>query len=186
MCLKQQWFFDNRAIIFIYQKKTKLSKIMYEYKLVAKQEAYLTRQNIDKKYVNLYFMKLIRNITNNYCTEFKMQPTIHLKCKAGYRRGKYPALRCKCILGCIFNSVGLIITSESLCIYGTNTNYAGQFHNRPASSPDLRSIEIMCIFPEWRKTSIIHSYQLIFINFFHILNNSHLSLNLLRSIHCIY
>jgi hypothetical protein len=43
-------------------------------------------------------------------TELKMQPTIHLERKAGYRRGKYPALPSKCIVGCIFNSVGVTIT----------------------------------------------------------------------------
>jgi hypothetical protein len=40
-------------------------------------------------------------------TELKMQPTIHLERKA---------LRSKFIVGCIFNSVGLIITRESPCI----------------------------------------------------------------------
>jgi hypothetical protein len=48
--------------------------------------------------------------------ELKMQPTIHLQRKAGYGRGKHPALPSKCIVGCIFNSVGLIITCESLCM----------------------------------------------------------------------
>jgi hypothetical protein len=28
-------------------------------------------------------------------------------------QGKYPGLPCKCIVGCIFNSVGLITTSEN-------------------------------------------------------------------------
>jgi hypothetical protein len=50
-------------------------------------------------------------------TELKMQPTIHLERRAGYGRGKYAALRSKCIVGCIFNSVGLIITRESPCMY---------------------------------------------------------------------
>jgi hypothetical protein len=36
-----------------------------------------------------------------------MQPTIHLERKAGCGRGF------KCIMGCIFNSVGFIITGES-------------------------------------------------------------------------
>jgi hypothetical protein len=46
-----------------------------------------------------------------------MQLTIHLERKAGYGRGKYPALPSQCIMGCIFNSVGLIIiTRESSCI----------------------------------------------------------------------
>jgi hypothetical protein len=42
-------------------------------------------------------------------TELKMQPTIHLECKAGYGRGRYPALPSQCI-------VGLIITREIPCI----------------------------------------------------------------------
>jgi hypothetical protein len=46
-------------------------------------------------------------------TELKMQPTIHLERKAGYGRGKYSALPCKCIVGCIFNAVWFIITCES-------------------------------------------------------------------------
>jgi hypothetical protein len=41
-------------------------------------------------------------------TELKLQPTIHLERKAGYERGKYPILPSKCIVGCIFNSVGFI------------------------------------------------------------------------------
>jgi hypothetical protein len=41
-----------------------------------------------------------------------MQPTIHLEGKAGYGRGKCPAVPSKCIVCCIFNSVGLIITRE--------------------------------------------------------------------------
>jgi hypothetical protein len=45
-----------------------------------------------------------------------MQPTIHLRSKPGYGRGKYPGLLCKCIVGCIFNSVGFIITREIPCI----------------------------------------------------------------------
>jgi hypothetical protein len=49
-------------------------------------------------------------------TELKMQPTIHLERKAGYGRGKFPVLPSKCIVGCIFNSVGLIITRKSPCI----------------------------------------------------------------------
>jgi hypothetical protein len=46
-----------------------------------------------------------------------MQPTIHLEGKAGYLPRLYPALRSKCIVGCIFNSVGLIITRRSRCIF---------------------------------------------------------------------
>jgi hypothetical protein len=40
-------------------------------------------------------------------TEWKMQPTIHCCCKPGYSWRPY-SLLCKCIVGCIFNSVGLI------------------------------------------------------------------------------
>jgi hypothetical protein len=50
-------------------------------------------------------------------TELKMQPTIYLERRAGYGRGKYAALRSKSIVGCIFNSVGLIITRKSPCMY---------------------------------------------------------------------
>jgi hypothetical protein len=50
-------------------------------------------------------------------TELKMQPTIHLERKAGYFARPYLALRSKCIVGCIFNSVGFIITCETPCIY---------------------------------------------------------------------
>jgi hypothetical protein len=39
-----------------------------------------------------------------------MQPIIHLERKAGYGRGKDSALHSNCIVGCILNSVGLIIT----------------------------------------------------------------------------
>jgi hypothetical protein len=41
--------------------------------------------------------------------ELKMQPTIHLECKAGYGRGIYPDLPSQCIVGCIFSSVRLNI-----------------------------------------------------------------------------
>jgi hypothetical protein len=50
-------------------------------------------------------------------TELKVQPAIHLERKTRYGRGKYPALPSKCIVGCIFNSVGLIITRELPCNY---------------------------------------------------------------------
>jgi hypothetical protein len=50
-------------------------------------------------------------------TELKMQPTIYLERKAGNGQGKYLALRSKRIVGCFFNSVGLIITRESSCKY---------------------------------------------------------------------
>jgi hypothetical protein len=33
--------------------------------------------------------------------KLKMQPTIHLEPKAGYLPRLYPALRSKCIVGCI-------------------------------------------------------------------------------------
>jgi hypothetical protein len=50
-------------------------------------------------------------------TKLKMQPTIHLERKAGFGRGKNPDLLPKCIVGCIFNSVGLIIARESPSIF---------------------------------------------------------------------
>jgi hypothetical protein len=46
-------------------------------------------------------------------TEWKMQPTIHLERKAVYLARLCPALRSKCIVGCIFSPAGLIITRES-------------------------------------------------------------------------
>jgi hypothetical protein len=49
-------------------------------------------------------------------TELKMQPTIHLQSKPGYGREEFPGLLCKCIVGCIFNSVGLIITRKIPCV----------------------------------------------------------------------
>jgi hypothetical protein len=49
-------------------------------------------------------------------TELKMQPRIHLERKVGHLTRPYSDLRSKCIVGCIFNSVGLIITCESSCI----------------------------------------------------------------------
>jgi hypothetical protein len=48
--------------------------------------------------------------------ELKMQPTIQLQSKPEYGREKYPGLPYKCIVGCIFNSVWLIITREITCI----------------------------------------------------------------------
>jgi hypothetical protein len=45
-------------------------------------------------------------------TELKMQPTTFLQSFAR----PYPGLPCKCIVGCIFNSVGLIIIREIPCI----------------------------------------------------------------------
>jgi hypothetical protein len=52
-------------------------------------------------------------------TELKMQPTIHLQSKSGCGRGQYPVLLCKCIVGCIFHSAGLIITREISCTLHT-------------------------------------------------------------------
>jgi hypothetical protein len=49
--------------------------------------------------------------------ELNMQPTIHLERKAGHLPRPPPALRSKCIVGCIFNSVGLITTDKSPCIF---------------------------------------------------------------------
>jgi hypothetical protein len=49
-------------------------------------------------------------------TELKRQPTIRLERTAGYGRGKYPASPSKCIVGCIFNLIGLIIICESPCM----------------------------------------------------------------------
>jgi hypothetical protein len=43
-----------------------------------------------------------------------MQPTIHLQSKFGYYRRPYPDLLCKCIVGCIFNSVRLIIITREI------------------------------------------------------------------------
>jgi hypothetical protein len=45
-------------------------------------------------------------------TELKMQHTIHLDGKVGHLPRPYPALPSKCIVDCIFYSVGLIITRE--------------------------------------------------------------------------
>jgi hypothetical protein len=54
-------------------------------------------------------------------TKLKMQPTIHLESKAGYGRGKYTAVPSQCIVGCIVNCAGLIITREIPCIvYNTS------------------------------------------------------------------
>jgi hypothetical protein len=43
--------------------------------------------------------------SNNEPTELKMQPTIHLQSKTRYLPPPNPALRSKCIVGCIFNSI---------------------------------------------------------------------------------
>jgi hypothetical protein len=61
-----------------------------------------------KKYEKCFFRSIIQGdswmIMNT--TELRMQPTIQLD----------GALRSKCIVGCIFNSVGVIISYESPCI----------------------------------------------------------------------
>jgi hypothetical protein len=49
-------------------------------------------------------------------TKLKMQPTIHLQNKPGYCRRPCPGSLCKCIVGCVFKSVRLVITREILCI----------------------------------------------------------------------
>jgi hypothetical protein len=49
-------------------------------------------------------------------TELKMQPTIHWEGKTGYLLRPYPVLRSKCIVGCIFNTVGFIITRKIPCL----------------------------------------------------------------------
>jgi hypothetical protein len=50
-------------------------------------------------------------------SELKMQPTIQLEGKAACLPLPYAALRSKCIVGCIFNSVELTITHESPCMW---------------------------------------------------------------------
>jgi hypothetical protein len=47
-------------------------------------------------------------------TELKMQPTIYLERKAEDGRSKYPTLRSKYTVGCIFNCVGFIITHHRM------------------------------------------------------------------------
>jgi hypothetical protein len=47
-----------------------------------------------------------------HLTELKMQPTIHLKCKAGHLPRPYQALCSKCNV-----DNGFIITREIPCIY---------------------------------------------------------------------
>jgi hypothetical protein len=64
-----------------------------------------------------YFVSFIQSISRVIVspTELKMQPTIHFERKAGYECGKYAALPSQCIVGCILNSVGFIITREIPC-----------------------------------------------------------------------
>jgi hypothetical protein len=45
-----------------------------------------------------------------------MQPKIHLESKPVYLPRPHPALLAKCIVGCICNSFGVIITRESPCM----------------------------------------------------------------------
>jgi hypothetical protein len=56
-------------------------------------------------------------------TELIMQSKIHSERKAGYECGKYRALRSKCVVGCIFNSIGLITNRESPYILKTISNH---------------------------------------------------------------
>jgi hypothetical protein len=53
-------------------------------------------------------------------TQLKMQPTIHLQSLRGYCPRPFPGLFWKCIVGCIFNCVGLIITREIPSIQGVS------------------------------------------------------------------
>jgi hypothetical protein len=59
---------------------------------------------------------------NNEPHGIKMQPTTHPERKAGFGRGKNPALPAKRIVGRTFNSVELIITRESPCLSFSNFN----------------------------------------------------------------
>jgi hypothetical protein len=56
-------------------------------------------------------------VDNNFFSYIYLQPTIRLERNAGYLPCPFPALRSEYIVGCIFNSVGLIIARESPCIY---------------------------------------------------------------------
>jgi hypothetical protein len=50
-------------------------------------------------------------------TELKMQPTIHCRKKMDIFLNFIANFFQKCSVGCIFNSVGLIITRELPCIF---------------------------------------------------------------------
>jgi hypothetical protein len=63
---------------------------------------------------------------NIQAEELKMQPAIHFESKAGFLPRSNPALRSECIVGCIFNSGGLIITHESPLVFTTVPQI--QFH----------------------------------------------------------
>jgi hypothetical protein len=78
-------------------------------------------------------------------TELKMQPTIHLEHKAGYLPCPYPDLLYKCIVGCIFNSVGLIITREIPC-----TCFSGQIEHKTSpieTSPRYLTVDVFYQLP---------------------------------------
>jgi hypothetical protein len=52
-------------------------------------------------------------------TEFKMQPTIHFKGKAGHLPSPGPVLRSKCIVGCILIPSGsskILFKFDTFCI----------------------------------------------------------------------
>jgi hypothetical protein len=68
--------------------------------------------------------------------ELKMQPTIHWEGKAGYLPRPYPALPSKCIVGCIFNSVGFIITRKIPC----NLDFFVKIRKNNKSHPLLAEI----------------------------------------------
>jgi hypothetical protein len=46
----------------------------------------------------------------------RVQPTLHRQSDPEYCLRQYPALLGRCIVGCIFGSVGLIVTREIPCI----------------------------------------------------------------------
>jgi hypothetical protein len=76
-------------------------------------------------------------------TKLKMQPTIHLESKAGYGRGKYTAVPSQCIVGCIVNCAGLIITREIPCIEVNRLQYqryAKQKQNSPEKKKTRKKI----------------------------------------------
>jgi hypothetical protein len=62
-------------------------------------------------------------------TESKMQHTIHLDGKVGHLPRPYPALPSKCIVDCIFYSVGLIITREIPVYFKTKIYFFTRFYS---------------------------------------------------------
>jgi hypothetical protein len=54
--------------------------------------------------------------TTHLCDSGRQKLIQQVKLDSGYLQRSYPALRSKCIMGCIFNSVGLIITLKLPCI----------------------------------------------------------------------